>query len=842
VSPDVVAPSMEGTVHPTGEVNPTAGVTNDEAPSSAVNSGGPDVAGERGAAAAAANGAAANGAAANGAGSPAANGAVDHPGAAAAGNGFAFNGAPTGRRVRARLARFNAPWQAPHIPEVLEPLIATHQQSHPKADPRVLQRAFEMASKWHSGQYRKSGDPYITHPLAVATILANLGMDTTTLVAALLHDTIEDTDYTLDEMRADFGGEVSLLVDGVTKLDRVKLGDAAKAETIRKMVVAMAKDPRVLVIKLADRLHNMRTLTFLPKAKQEQKAKETLEILAPLAHRLGMNTVKWELEDLAFGTLFPKRYEEINRLIGEHQPQRDTQLRKVTQKVQVDLRAAKIRAEVTGRPKHLYSIYQKMIVRGRDFNDIYDLVGVRILVDTVRDCYAALGVIHANWQPVPGRFKDYIAMPKFNMYQSLHTTVIGPTGKPVEMQIRTYAMHRTAEFGIAAHWKYKEQKGATVVGPPAHIDEMTWLRQLLDWQREASDPSEFLDALRFDLSSQEVYVFTPKGDVIPLPTSSTPVDFAYAVHTEVGHKCIGARVNGKLVPLESTLSNGDVIEIFTSKSATAGPTQDWLGFVKSPRARTKIRQYFNKERREEAIETGKDAIAKAMRKQGMPLQRMLTTDSLMAIARDLHLADVAALYAAVGDSQVSAQSVVQRLMVSLGGEEGAAEDLAESAVATRPPRARHNGADPGVVVRGVTDVWIKLARCCTPVPPDTVFGFVTRSGGVSVHRDDCFNAAELKVQQERLVEVTWKLTSASTFLVAIQVEALDRHKLLADVTRVLSEERVNILSATVTTTRDRVAVSRFSFEMADPKHLGHLLNAVRKVDGVFDAYRVTSGT
>nr|WP_123601114.1 bifunctional (p)ppGpp synthetase/guanosine-3',5'-bis(diphosphate) 3'-pyrophosphohydrolase [Micromonospora sp. Llam0] len=842
MSPDVVAPSMEGTVHPTGEVNPTAGVTNDEAPGSAVNSGGPDVAGERGAAPAAANGAANGAVDHTGAAAPAANGVGDHTDAAAAGNGFGFNGAPTGRRVRARLARFNAPWQAPHIPEVLEPLIATHQQSHPKADPRVLQRAFEMASKWHSGQYRKSGDPYITHPLAVATILANLGMDTTTLVAALLHDTIEDTDYTLDEMRADFGGEVSLLVDGVTKLDRVKLGDAAKAETIRKMVVAMAKDPRVLVIKLADRLHNMRTLTFLPKAKQEQKAKETLEILAPLAHRLGMNTVKWELEDLAFGTLFPKRYEEINRLIGEHQPQRDTQLRKVTQKVQVDLRAAKIRAEVTGRPKHLYSIYQKMIVRGRDFNDIYDLVGVRILVDTVRDCYAALGVIHANWQPVPGRFKDYIAMPKFNMYQSLHTTVIGPTGKPVEMQIRTYAMHRTAEFGIAAHWKYKEQKGATVVGPPAHIDEMTWLRQLLDWQREASDPSEFLDALRFDLSSQEVYVFTPKGDVIPLPTSSTPVDFAYAVHTEVGHKCIGARVNGKLVPLESTLSNGDVIEIFTSKSATAGPTQDWLGFVKSPRARTKIRQYFNKERREEAIETGKDAIAKAMRKQGMPLQRMLTTDSLMAIARDLHLADVAALYAAVGDSQVSAQSVVQRLMVSLGGEEGAAEDLAESAVATRPPRARHNGADPGVVVRGVTDVWIKLARCCTPVPPDTVFGFVTRSGGVSVHRDDCFNAAELKAQQERLVEVTWKLTSASTFLVAIQVEALDRHKLLADVTRVLSEERVNILSATVTTTRDRVAVSRFSFEMADPKHLGHLLNAVRKVDGVFDAYRVTSGT
>ncbi|GAB3857398.1 RelA/SpoT family protein [Dactylosporangium cerinum] len=749
--------------------------------------------------------------------------------------------APTGRRVRARLARFNAPWQSPSVSEVLEPLIAQHKASHPKADVRLLQRAYDMAEHFHKGQYRKSGDPYITHPLAVATILADLGMDTTTLVAALLHDTIEDTEYTIERIQVDFGGEVTLLVDGVTKLDKVKLGDAAKAETIRKMVVAMAKDPRVLVIKLADRLHNMRTLTFLPRPKQEQKAKETLEILAPLAHRLGMNTIKWELEDLAFRTLFPKRFDEISRLIAEHTPQRDSLLRTVTQKVATDLKSAKIKSEVTGRPKHLYSVYQKMIVRGRDFGDIYDLVGVRILVDTVRDCYAALGVIHANWQPVPGRFKDYIAMPKFNMYQSLHTTVIGPTGKPVELQIRSYAMHRTAEYGIAAHWRYKESKNATIAGPPAHIDEMTWLRQLLDWQREASDPSEFLDALRFDLSSQEVYVFTPKGDVIALTTGSTPVDFAYAVHTEVGHKCIGARVNGKLVPLESTLSNGDVIEIFTSKSETAGPTQDWLGFVKSPRARTKIRQYFNKERREEAIEAGKEAIVKAMRKQGLPLQRLLTSESLMTIARELHLADVAALYAAVGDGQASAQSIVQRLVAGYGGEEGAVEDIAETAIPTRPSRTRTAASDPGVEVLGVDDVWIKLARCCTPVPGDAVFGFVTRSGGVSVHRDDCANAGDLKEQPERVLEVNWKPTSASTFLVAIQVEALDRHKLLADVTRVLSEEKVNILSATVTTTRDRVAISRFSFEMADPKHLNHLLAAVRRIDGVYDAYRVTSG-
>jgi GTP pyrophosphokinase len=755
----------------------------------------------------------------------------------------ALSSAPTGRRVRARLARFNAPWQTAQVSEVLEPLVATHRASHPKAEVRLLQQAYDVAARYHSGQFRKSGDPYITHPLAVAQILSELGMDTITLVAALLHDTAEDTSYTLEEMRGDFGGEVSLLVDGVTKLDKVKLGDGAKAETIRKMVVAMAKDPRVLVIKLADRLHNMRTLTFLPRPKQEQKARETLEILAPLAHRLGMNTIKWELEDLAFATLYPKRYEEIARLVADHTPQRDSLLADITERVKSDLRGAKIKAQVVGRPKHLYSVYQKMIVRGRDFTDIYDLVGVRVLVDTMRDCYAALGVVHANWQPVPGRFKDYIAMPKFNMYQSLHTTVMGPTGKPVELQIRTWAMHRTAEYGIAAHWKYKENKDATIVGPPAHIDEMAWLRQLLDWQREASDPSEFLDALRYDLSSQEVYVFTPKGDVIALPKGSTPVDFAYAVHTEVGHKCIGARVNGKLVPLESQVSNGDVLEIFTSKSDTAGPSHDWLGFVASPRARTKIRQYFNKERREEAIEQGKDQIIRAMRKQGLPLQRMLTADALTAIARDLHHIDVSSLYAAVGESQVSAQAVVQRLVAAYGGEEGAAEDIAETALPTRAPRNHGRAYDPGVVVSGTGgDVWIKLARCCTPVPGDDILGFVTHSGGISVHRTDCTNAAELRRQPHRLVSVSWKPSAASTFLVAVQVEALDRHRLLADVTKVLSEEKVNILSATVTTTRDRVAVSRFTFEMADPKHLGHLLRTVRRVDGVYDAYRITSGS
>jgi GTP pyrophosphokinase len=727
------------------------------------------------------------------------------------------------------------------IKPVLEPLLAIHRGAHPKVDSRLLQRGYDLAEECHRGQLRKSGDPYITHPLAVATILAELGMDTTTLVAALLHDTVEDTGLTLDDITAEFGSEVAHLVDGVTKLDRVKFGDAAEAETIRKMVVAMARDPRVLVIKLADRLHNMRTLRFLPPAKQELKARETLEVLAPLAHRLGMNTVKWELEDLAFATLYPKRYDEIVRLVAERAPSRDTYLGEVIDRINADLREGSIKALITGRPKHYYSIYQKMIVRGRDFTDIYDLVGIRVLVASERDCYATLGVIHANWQPVPGRFKDYIAMPKFNMYQSLHTTVIGPGGKPVELQIRTHGMHRTAEYGIAAHWKYKELKDAHVSEPSAVSDEMGWLRQLLDWQREAQEPEEFLDSLRYDLGASEVYVFTPKGDVIALPTGSTPVDFAYAVHTEVGHRCIGARVNAKLVALESPLDNGDTVEVFTSKAENAGPSRDWLAFVKSPRARTKIRQWFAKERREDAIDAGKTALSKAMRKAALPMQRLLGGDQLLTLAREMHLTDVASLYAAIGESHVSAQSVVQKLVTQLGGTEGSMEDIAEATtpVLAAPSPANHRPTgDAGVVVKGVTDVWVKLARCCTPVPGDEILGFVTRGGGVSVHRRACTNASGLLEQTERLVEVEWAPSADSTFVVSIQVEAFDRHRLLSDVTRVLSDERVSILSATVSTNRDRVAVSKFTFEMAEAKHLGHLLRAIRGVDGVYDVYRV----
>jgi guanosine-3',5'-bis(diphosphate) 3'-pyrophosphohydrolase len=753
-------------------------------------------------------------------------------------------GGPAGRRMRARLARMATKSQ-PGNP-VLEPLFRVVRANHPKADLGLIERAYVTAEEAHGSQTRKSGDPYITHPLAVATILADIGMTESTLCAALLHDTVEDTSYTLDELRNDFGDEVALLVDGVTKLDKVKYGDSAQAETIRKMIVAMSRDIRVLVIKLADRLHNMRTLRYLKQDTQERKARETLEIFAPLAHRLGMNTLKWELEDLAFATLHPKIYDEIVRLVAERAPSRDQFLAKVIEQVQDDLKDARIKAVVTGRPKHYYSIYQKMIVRGREFSDIYDLVGIRILVESDRDCYAALGVLHSRWNPVPGRFKDFVAMPKFNMYQSLHTTVIGLEGKPVELQIRTFGMHRRAEYGIAAHWKYKEDVRAGADTSQALITaqttnaDMAWVRQLLDWQQETEDPGEFLESLRFEINSAEVYVFTPRGDVIALPTGSSPVDFAYAIHTEVGHHTIGARVNGRLVPLESTLDNGDVVEVFTSKSPNAGPSRDWLGFVKSPRARNKIRQWFTKERREEAIDQGKDQIARLMRKEGQPLKRVLTHDSLSTVAAELRLSDVSALYAAVGEGNIGAKTVVRRVLDLYGGEEGAAEDLAEGVRLPTEGGAKHTpGGDAGVIVKGTSDVWVKLAKCCTPVPGDKILGFVTRGAGVSVHRSDCTNAADLLAQPERLVDVEWAPTGQSMFLVNIQVEALDRARLLSDITKVLSDVHVNILSASLQTTRDRVAKSRFTFEMGDPKHLGHVLKAVRSVEGVFDAYRVT---
>jgi len=743
-------------------------------------------------------------------------------------------------RVRSRFSRIGGR-AGTQLNPVLEPLFRSVRISHPKADLREVERAYAVAEQRHQGQKRRSGEPYITHPLAVAQILAELGMTPPTLAAALLHDTVEDTDYTIDALRAEFGDEVAALVDGVTKLDKVKYGQASEAETVRKMVVAMARDIRVLVIKLADRLHNMRTMRFMPPAKQESKARETLEIYAPLAHRLGMNTIKWEMEDLAFAILYPKMYDEIVRLVAERAPKRDEYLAQVVEEVQADFRDAKIKAVVTGRPKHYYSIYQKMIVRGRDFAEIYDLVGIRVLVDSVRDCYAVLGAVHARWHPIPGRFKDYIAMPKFNMYQSLHTAVIGPEGKPVELQIRTHDMHRMSEYGIAAHWKYKEGGGISRKTQD-EASEMAWLRQLVDWQRETEDPGEFLDSLRFDIGAKQVFVFTPKGDVIALPMGATPVDFAYAVHTEVGHRCVGARVNGKLIPLESTLNNGDVVDVLTSKATDAAPSRDWLTFVKSGRARSKIKAWFSKERREEAIEQGKDALVRQLRKQGLPLQRVLSGGALTGIAHDSRYADISSLYAAIGEGHVSAHSVVQRLVQSLGGEAGAEEDLAEATAPTREARRRPRPkGDPGVVVKGASDIWVKLAKCCTPVPGDQIVGFVTRGDGVSVHRADCSNVASLvESTPDRIVDVEWAPSASSVFLVQIQVEALDRARLLSDVTRTLSDQHVNILSASVTTSRDRIALSRFTFEMGDPKHLGSVLNSVRGVEGVYDVYRVTS--
>jgi guanosine-3',5'-bis(diphosphate) 3'-pyrophosphohydrolase len=745
--------------------------------------------------------------------------------------------APNSASLRTLLPRIFSRAQPTGAVDRLLKTVRTH---HPKADVALIERAYAAAEKAHTGQKRKSGEPYITHPVAVAQILADLGIGSKTIAAALLHDTVEDTDYTLDLVRADFGDEIAMLVDGVTKLDKLKYGDSAQAETVRKMVVAMSKDIRVLVIKLADRLHNARTWGFVPEESAKRKAQETLEIYAPLAHRLGIQTIKWELEDLSFAVLHPKLYVEIESLVRDRTPQREEFVQAVIDAVNDDLKAGKIKGQVVGRPKQYYSIYQKMVQRGREFSEIYDLVGIRILVNNIRDCYAVLGAIHARWNPIPGRFKDYIATPKFNLYQSLHTTVIGPKGRAVELQIRTHDMHQRAEFGVAAHWKYKERvnsgRGESDRGP--NDTEMAWLAHISDWQAETEDAGEFLDNLRFEIGAKEVYVFTPQGKVIGLPAGATPVDFAYAVHTEVGHRTMGSKVNGRLVPLESVLSSGDVVEVFTSKNPDAGPSQDWLNFVKSPRARNKIRGWFTKERREEAIEQGKDSIARAMRKQNLPLQKLMSTDVFAEVAAAMRYDGVEALYAAVGEGHVSTQSVLEKVVASLQSE--AEADEAEIPFTPKGRARQLRPSDSGVLVRGAPDILVKLAKCCTPVPGDPIVGFVTRGSGVSVHREDCLNVTSLREDPERMIDVEWAPTSSSVFLVQIQVEALDRSGLLSDITRVLSEHHVNILSANVSTSSDRLAISRYVFEMGDTVHLDRLLNAVRRIDAVYDVYRVST--
>lgn len=735
----------------------------------------------------------------------------------------------------------------------LEPIKQVCKAHHPGEDLSILDRAYQRAVILHSVQRRKSGEPYIIHPLAVSQILADLGMGPIVVAAGLLHDTVEDTDYTLDQCRAEFGDTVAGLVDGVTKLSQLEVGDSAQAETIRKLVVAMSRDVRTLVVKLADRVHNARTWRYVKTTSAQKKARETLDVYAPLANRLGMNAIKTELEELSFKVLYPKIYNEIVVLVARRAGQRDVYLKQILAEINEDLDEQNIKAYVTGRPKDYFSIYQKMIVRGHDFANIYDLVGARIIVDTIQDCYAALGAVHARWNPVPGRFKDYIAMPKLNMYQSLHTTVVGPGGKPVEIQIRTWDMHRRAEFGIAAHWKYKEngQAGRALSSPDksdrkrdvnnqelSEADNLKWIQQLADWTSETPDSNEFLGSLKEDLGSSEVYVFTPKGKIVSLPAHATPVDFAYAVHTEVGHRTMGARVNGRLVPLDTTLDNGDTVEILTSKSDTAGPSRDWLSFVKSPKARNKIRQWFSKERRTEAIEEGRDELTRAMRKRNLPVNALLTTEALIGVADDLNFPNADAVFAAIGDGQISTQNVISHLVKDAGADE-VDEEVEQEALPLKPVERKSSSSSTGVSVKGVGDVWVKLARCCMPVPGDQIIGFITRNQGVSVHRTDCQNMIDLKNKQpERVVEVEWTSTKG-LFMVKIQVEALDRRNLLSDVTRVLSDHGVNIISGTIATGSDRVATSQFSFEMADPQHLNTLLAAVRKIDGVFDVYRLT---
>jgi GTP diphosphokinase / guanosine-3',5'-bis(diphosphate) 3'-diphosphatase len=717
-------------------------------------------------------------------------------------------------------------------PAGLPTLLKNVRSYNPKGDLRVLEEAYRAAEEAHEGQVRKSGEPFIEHPLAVAEILADLRLDTTTLTAALLHDTVEDTEVTLGRIQQAFGEDVARIVDGLTKLDRLEFRtrELAQAENVRKMIVAMAGDIRVLLIKLADRLHNMRTVEALSPGKQRRMATETLEIYAPLANRLGVQEVKWELEDLSFKTLHPGPYKEIARLVEARRDERRALTDELTGSIRQKLKELGVKADVEGRPKHLYSIYEKMVIRGKEFEEIYDLVGIRILAGSLRDCYAALGAVHSLWKPIPGRFKDYVAMPKSNMYQSLHTTVVGPNGTPLEIQIRTRDMHRTAQYGIAAHWRYKE--GGKQSKDTA---DLAWLGQMMEWLKDMADPREFMEGLRIDLSGGRVFVFTPKGDVINLPQGATPVDFSYAIHTEVGHRTIGTKVNGKLVPLDYELRTGDSVDVLTSKAQGEGPSQDWLQFVATPRARNKIRQWFARGRREDALDQGKDLLQRQMRKQNLSFKRLTTEEALEQVATDLKHPDLDALYVAVGEGHVSPQSVVARLSRQLSGS--AEEDVTDVPLA-RPVRITQPDVAKGVMVKGLGDVWVRLGRCCTPVPGDQIVGFVTRGQGVSVHRADCPNVKTLRREPERMIEVSWAEGKSTSFVVAIQVEALDRTRLLSDIATMLSDQHVNILSANSSTGRDRITRLRFSFELADITHLSSLLASVKRVENVYDAYRV----
>ena len=719
-----------------------------------------------------------------------------------------------------------------------------------EAELEKLQRAYEFAEKAHAGQCRKTGEPFIAHPVEVALILADLRMDIDSLCAALLHDTVEDTSTTYEDLRREFNTSVAQLVDGVTKISRIEVDNLTdeQAQTIRKMFVAMSKDIRVVVIKLADRLHNMRTLMALKEDRRIFKARETLEIYAPIAHRLGIESIKWELEDLAFYYLEPNKYKQISRMVMESRADREAYIEEVIKTLQTEIARTKIKAQISGRPKHLYSIYQKMNSQGKGFSEIYDLIAVRIIVKNLKDCYTALGAVHSIWHPIPGRFKDYIAMPKPNGYKSLHTTVIGPAGRPLEVQIRTEEMHRTSEYGVAAHWRYKE-KGTKA---DAAMDaQLAWLREMIDWQDETRDPHEFLNALKVDLAPQEVFVFTPKGEVVSLRMGSTPVDFAYTIHTEVGHHCVGAKVNGSIVPLTYQLQVGDRVEILTQKSAI--PSRDWLNIVKTPTARSKIRAYFSKVSRSDDLQMGRDKLMREMRKHGMGISSAQSMRAIKTVSENMGYNDPEDMLVQIGTNKESAQHVANRLLkllVDRGTEEAESPGIGYSEMSTgklppmltsvKRPKKHEAHTSNGVVVKGLNDVLVKLAKCCNPVPGDQIIGFVTRGRGVSVHRADCPNAKALLADSERIIDVSWDMgnTQNATYKVEMYIEARDRMSLLRDVTAALSDMRVNVLSCSTSTHADDIVEMRFLFTLSDVAQIDSILRRMKGIDGVFEATRL----
>jgi len=699
----------------------------------------------------------------------------------------------------------------------------------------ALTHAFEFACDHHADQRRQSGDEFITHPVGVAQICAGMRLDTETLCAALLHDTVEDTSASLEEIRAEFGEEVAQLVDGVTKLTGMTFEsrDERQAENYRKMMVAMATDVRVILIKLADRLHNMRTLGALPKQKQMSKARETIEIYAPLAHRLGIHAIKWELEDLAFATLHPRKYKEIKQLVAQQRDEREAFVNQAGEFLSRELREVGIEAEISGRAKHFYSIYTKMTKKGREFNEIFDLTAMRVIVGSVKDCYGAIGVIHSLWKPLPGRFKDFVAMPKANMYQALHTTVIGPEGKPLEIQIRTREMHDLAEYGIAAHVAYKEGGAAD-----PRREKMTWLRQLVEAEGE-QDPAEFLESLKVDLFEDEVFVFTPKGEVKNLSAGSTPLDFAYAVHTDVGHRCVGAKVNGNIVPLHYQLRSGDIVEVLTAKQ-NRGPSRDWLKLVRTSRARNKIRAFFKQERREDAEKKGRDALEEALRKRGLPMQKLAMSPLLAQVIREMGFHKATEFYIALGQGKIATKAVANKLMQRLKEGESVEEQPPIGLEAPREDAARRtkDASNYGIRVKGADNVAVRLAKCCRPVPGDTIAGYVSLGRGITIHRADCKNVKALMKSPERFVEVTWEGENESSYRVELQIDAYDRTRLLEDLSRTFSEAGINILGASCMTKHPMVK-NRFVVEVGDTEQLKQCISRLRNVESVFDAYRIT---